>query len=395
VTRRRGPVVLNAPPRVRERTRADGSVRVWWEPRPAEAALGFKPVELDAARPDWCRAEAARLNAALEKARRLGGTARVRGGRTMLDLIVDYRQSVHWAEGLRPATRASYDKLLSVIEDKWAHQRAVSFDKPTMAAWYQTLYRSRGPRMAQALIRMMSILFGHAEVLGWRPEGSNPCQALRLRTPAERDRIASWDEIDAILAAAAAAGLPGIALAVRIGLYTGQRQTDILAAPRGAFAIHVLRLPGDRAPRGRWIWTFRRSKRGNAGALALHDDLVPHVRAALAEARPDAAPLIVDPGNGRAYDAVRFNKHWRKVLALAAATVPTVTTLQFRDLRRTFGAMARLGGASRDDVGHALGNSAATDPRLDRTYMPPLVETASRAASAIKRPKAVGKRGQG
>ena len=54
--------------------------------------------------------------------------------------------------------------------------------------------------------------------------------------------------------------------------------------------------------------------------------------------------------------------------------------------RRTFGVWARAGGGSREDVGDVLGNSAAMDPQLGETYMPPSFHTAARAVASIQRP---------
>ena len=73
--------------------------------------------------------------------------------------------------------------------------------------------------------------------------------------------------------------------------------------------------------------------------------------------------------------------------ARATAAAPEVAGLQFRDLRRTFGHLARLGGADPRDVGDALGNQAGFDPELGEIYMPPSFETASRAVAAITRPR--------
>ena len=66
--------------------------------------------------------------------------------------------------------------------------------------------------------------------------------------------------------------------------------------------------------------------------------------------------------------------------------MPGVRTLQFRDLRRTFGVWARAGGAIKEDVADVLGNTADTDPELGEVYMPPQFTTASRAVMAVKRP---------
>jgi integrase len=383
-----GPV-LNAPDRVRQRARADGTWRVWWEPRAADRALGFAPVDLDAARPDWTRREAARLNAELDRARAAGARApRHARGRRIEDLVHRYRASPEWAR-LSPRTQRSYLQLLGIIGPKWGQAAVADFDKPTMKVWYDTLVTARGLRMAQALIRMMSVLFSQAELIGWRAEQSNPCFRLRLRSPPPRARRGDWAEVDAAIAAAATLGWPGFACAVALSVYQGQRQTDVLAPPRGAFGL----LPAaDADGARRWVWRFRRSKRGNLGVMPLHDEAIPHVRRLLAETGPAEAPfgpkdpLYVDAVTGLPFTAETFGARWKRVRAAAARACPSIASMQFRDLRRTFGMAAREGGADDDDIGDVLGNSVARSPQLEETYLPPSFATAARAVAAVRRP---------
>ena len=382
---------------LRSRTRSDGTLRLWWEPRADEKALGFATVELDADRMAWSRDQARRLNAEVEQARN-GGTLRKtqgsRSARLMTDLMADYRQTPHFKVRLKPKTRDSYAKLMLVIEQKWGHRRAAEFDKAVMDTWYNTLFETRGPRMAQSLLRMMSILFERAETLGWRAKNSNPCLLLKMITPDPRDRVATLAEISALLASAEALGLHGAALAIRLAVLQGQRQTDILAATRGAFRLQPWLAPGEAEPRMRWVWRLIRSKRGNAGHMIVHDDAVPALRAALADAGTADAPrlpadaLIRDETTGKPYTEFLFNKRWTAIKAHAAdpgrGNCPSVHDLQFRDLRRTFGVLARAAGVSLADIGDVLGNSIAVNPRLEETYTPPSMETASRAVSAVK-----------
>lgn len=389
------------PKGLRKRARRDGTLRVWWEPRDAARKLGFDTVELSADRMNWSRKRAAELNDEVERAVATGGRARTgqrRGGRTIDELIADYTASPHFKAGIAAKTQTSYRVLMLQIADKWGVHKAADFDKATMKAWYQTIYNAKGARMAQALIRMFSILMAHAEDLGWRPENSNPCYRLKVVTPAPRARAGSAAELAALLAGADALGLKAMGLAIRLALYQGQRQTDIRLAPRGAFGLRQHRFQGQDQARPVWVWQLRRSKRGTEGVMAIHPEVLPHLRAALADAgtaarpRKPADPLLVDEATGRPMSETLFNKRWRAVLEWAAApdkgNCPAIAGLQFRDLRRTFGVLARAGGASRDDIGDVLGNSAAVNPILGETYMPASFETASRAVAAVKAPKA-------
>lgn len=384
------------PQGMRQRTRTNGSIRVWWEPRDYARKLGFDVVELDPERMSWSRKRAEQLNAEVA-AVQAGGPDKKKeaaraGGRTISALIADYMASPHFKGKLSEKTRDSYRKLMLLIEKKWGVHRVGQFDKSVMNAWYETLYSTKGPRSAQALIRMMSILFQRAEILRWRPENSNPCYKLQIVTPAPRSRSGAEDELAAILAGADALGLRAMALAIRLAIYQGQRQTDIRMATRGAFSLRDL-------PRGGkgWVWQLLRSKRKNIGAMIVHPAVVPDLRAALAQtgtpAQPLRAtdPLIRDEVTGQPYGDFLFNKRWRAILDQAASEAggncPSVKDLQFRDLRRTFGVLARAAGASKDDIADVLGNSAAVNPLLGETYMPASFETASRAIAAVPEKK--------
>lgn len=381
---------------LRQRERSDGTIRMWWEPRADARRLGFTVVELDANRATWSRQQAEKLNAQVDQARATGGRATQkarRASRTIDDLIADYQASPHFKARLADKTRTSYRVLMLQVSDKWGAYKAADFDKATMKAWYQTLFNSKGTRMAQALIRMMSILFSHAEELGWRHENSNPCYRLKVVTPEPRSRAGVEHELAALLAGADALGLRAMALAIRLAIYQGQRQTDIRLATRGAFSLQPWQATG-RAARKVWVWQLRRSKRGNDGVMMVNPALVPQLRAVLADTIHGGQPqdaLLIDEATGQPYSETLFNVRWRAVRDWAAdpekGNCPSIASLQFRDLRRTFGVLARAGGASRDDVGDVLGNSAAVNPLLGETYMPASFETASRAIAAVKAPK--------
>ena len=117
------------------------------------------------------------------------------------------------------------------------------------------------------------------------------------------------------------------------------------------------------------------------------------LEAALDAAVPGQVHLLVDEATGEAYTDDLLRRRFIAVRAAAARTRPSLLrpNLQLRDLRRTFGVLARAGGGLREDVGDVLGNSAAVDPLLNETYMPASFETASRAVLSIVRPVAAKK----
>ena len=382
-------LIPDAPQGLRERPRADGTTRLWWEPSAAARALGFVTVELDERRLTWSRREAERLNRELAAAQKTGKrVVPAAGGRSVAALIDAYRKSRLYTE-LAPKTRQSYEAHFRLILPKWGPHAVRDFTKPVMRTWYETLLDTKGTSMAIAQLRAMSILMSYAEFAGWRPENSNPCHRLKMITPAKRKRSASWAEVDLLVATADRIGLPSIGTGILLSLLQGQRQTDVFMARVGDFATRTVRRDD------RWLnriqWTLTRSKTAKAGAMWLHDEVQPRIAALIDGAGDPDRRLLCDERTGADYDDELFGRRWREVRDAAVKAdkfcrLSGLDRLQFRDLRRTFGVLSRSGGATKDDTADVLGNSAATNPQLADTYMPSQLDTASRAVEAIKRP---------
>jgi len=380
--------------RLRERTLASGRTAIWWEPEKAVRELGFSRVDLDETKLTWSRRQAEDLNRAVERARAIGGRQEPRArGRTVEDLIEDFTRSRKFLSK-RDKTRQTYRDFFRTIRAKWGDHPVSQFTKPVMARWYETLYTNNGGYMALALIRHASILFKHAERLGWRPAGSNPCADLDLEVPPPRARVLSWAEVDALVAAADQLGHHAVATAILMSILQGQRQTDVLNARCTDLQLQQVLNPITGSSETVWIWRFVRSKRGNDAVMQLHPDLVERVSTTMSDLPQGAEFLLMDETVARPYADVPdlFRKRYAAARALAATELPDIKTAQFRDLRRTFGVFARQGGASKDDTGDVLGNSAAVNPRLGETYMPSQFWTASRAVLAVQRPKTKGRK---
>lgn len=370
---------------LRQRQNADGSWRLWWEPSAVERKLGFKPVRLSADAPTHAAREARALNAKVEQAR--DPTAKARSyGRTIADLIEVYKSSRYWADRA-PKTQQSYDRLHAQILRKWGDENVIEFTKPVMATWYETIAATGKVTLARQLIRQMSILFSHAEIIGWRPENSNPCFRLRMVSPKPRSARVSWADLDALVTTADMAGLPSIGTAALLLVLQGQRSTDVRKARLSDFELVALT---DDAPPV-WVWVLDQSKRGKRVAMQLHPEVEARIKPMLLRAAENAsAPVCPRPDTGTAYSEDLMIKHFNRVCADTGRK--SLLGIQMRDLRRTFGILARAGGASREDTADALGNTAGKDPRLYDTYMPATVLTASRAVRAIERP-VKGKKG--
>ena len=370
------PPIKTPPPRLRQRWRARaGAWRIWWEPETTLRELGFEPVELDPKRLTWSVREAERLNGLVEAARSRGASATQgeKTGRTVKALIARYLASPKFS-GLAPATQRDYRNGLAIIEGKWGDTRVVNFTPGICYAWYETLHTERGVFMSAHIMRKMSLLFGYAKNIGWIE--TNPALGQGRETPPRRQRIGTWQELEALTLAARRLGLYSVELAILMGVFTGQRRADIIRADRAAFAGQS--------------WMLRRQKRRNAGGFEVHPELRQPIREMLARAG-DRERLLHYEGTlenplDMPYSDDLFSAAWARVREAAAKSVPSVRGLQFRDLRRTFAALARAGGAEQRAVADALGNKAFTDAELSQVYMPPTYESASQAVRAVKRP---------
>ena len=121
--------------------------------------------------------------------------------------------------------------------------------------------------------------------------------------------------------------------------------------------------------------------------MPVHDAALPALRLQLMRTAMGPGTLIWDEATGKAFTPDRFGHVWAQIRTEAAKACPSIATLQWRDLRRTFGNLSRAGGASKADTADVLGNTAATDPKLMRTYMAPQLATTLRAVQAVQRPE--------
>lgn len=173
---------------------------------------------------------------------------------------------------------------------------------------------------------------------------------------------------------------------MRLSLFQGQRQADVLAARVGAFRqVTWPALECDRVVERRgWAWIFTRAKRATEGGMPVHPENLALIERRHRETNDPDALLL--PGRTGLWRVDEFQKDWAALRKRATEILSSCATIQFRDLRRTGAVWARQGGASKSDVGDVLGNTAAQNAQLTTTYMPASFETSSRAIGAIRRP---------
>lgn len=356
------------PAGLRQRPRADGSWRIWWEPSAAARAAGCRPVDLDPARLTWSVREAARLNRSAAVAiRRAARPPRLR--RTLDDLLAAIAARPAAASRHAAETQATYARLDQRISARWGHVQVARIDKPGVWDWYLSLLPS-GQQIARMLVTRLSGLMAEAERIGWRDAGTNPARDLGLSTPPPRERTATRAELAALWQAATDTDAPHMGLAVGLSAILGQRQGDILT-------VTAADLSGD-------TWSLTRAKNGTAGSLPIPPDLRPWIDAATDRAHRLGTPALISTSAGPMLPDT-FRKAWRALRDTAAGICPGIAGLQFRDLRRTCAAAAHAGGADPLDVGRLLGNATGRSPRITTTYLPATQAAAARALAAAQK----------
>jgi hypothetical protein len=333
------------------------------------AAGGFKAEDLKDGGGQWLGLEAAiarasELNAAVA-AWRLGGAPRRRPQRpresatSCRALWGLYRESPRWRR-LATSTRADYARKGEIWLDTFGASDVAALRHHHLYQWWQEMHAARGHAMANSLVAVARLALSHAVRIGWLTV--NPARTLGIDGVAPRCVVWTPAEIEALLAAADALGLPSVGDAIVIALHTGQRQGDVLA----------LEAPQVRDARA----YFRQAKRGARVAVPL----TPQLEARLAEIqarRRSAGPVVMFPterrlvldAHGRPYTRERFGDDWREVRAHAATAHPEAAGKLFMDLRDTAITRLALAGCTVPEIRAITGHSMPTIHQVLQHYL--------------------------
>ena len=169
------------------------------------------------------------------------------------------------------------------------------------------------------------------------------------------EKVWGDDDEKSLLAVAS----PQMALAIKLALWTGQRQGDLLRLTWTAYDGHYIRL--------------RQSKTGVRVMIPVGAPLK-----AVLDATPRMSPFVITSGDRRPYTSDGFRASWRKTCERAG-----ISGLTFHDLRGT--AVSRLAGVGATEMeiaaitGHAVNDVKSI---IDKFYFnrDPAV-----AASAIRK----------
>ncbi|MCY4467748.1 MAG: tyrosine-type recombinase/integrase [Thiotrichales bacterium] len=236
-------------------------------------------------------------------------------------------------ERWKPATRASHaQNLHGQVLPAFGARRVDSITPRDVRSWFDEQAATR-PASANRALAVLSVLMKHAEALGLRPEGSNPCRGLRRHKSSFEARYLNDDEFAALGRALDQMERvhPVAIAALRFLLYTGARKSEALGLKWEHVHDDRAVLP-DSKPGPRTIW------------------LAAPARALLATLpRRNDCPWVFA---SRAAKPVPIEKAWK-----AVRTAAGLEGMRIHDCRHNFAAVAVGSGEGLRIVADLLGHA--------------------------------------
>jgi len=250
---------------------------------------------------------------------------------TLLSLLQGYQASEDFT-GLADSTRRSYVPLIKRIEKAFIDFPLSALTdlrtRGIFKAWRDRIATDSGRRQADYAWTVL------ARVLSWGLDrglvAANPCEkGGRLYRGSRAEKIWSAADEQAFLARAPL----HLHLPLLLGLWTGQRQGDLLRLPWSAYDGSHIRL--------------RQSKSGKPVKILVGAPL----KAAL-DAASKRSPIMLTNSEGKPWTSDGFRASWRKACATAG-----IVGVTFHDLRGTAVTRLALVGATEAEIANITGHS--------------------------------------
>lgn len=411
------------------KTNKAGITSWYWQPSKTLAAAGWRPLSLGKDMARAMQATQAR-NAEVEQwkrgDRRPEGIARKDPTGTFGAVIQRYRREIvdgkkpNGKDRLAPKTREAYETSLKRLEI-WAGKYPIAFITPARVRALRDANviapnkdepeaGGIGHSATFNMLKTLRQVMAFAERIDMIPKGSNPATQFDLGAPASRKMIWTAEDDAAFDAAAYALGMPSMALAREVALYTAQREGDLIAFTEHQLVeldIHEPIVRERLGDKNRVVtgWSFNQGKTSNDDAdvvmeIPFEQKILGRVQAALRtnRARDRAADpqrltsyVIVNDGTGLPYSKRRFITHWTKVLDKAADMTgrESMRDLVWHDLRRTRVVRLRRRGMPKEMIAAITGHSMASISAMLKVYGPiDSTITAAAIASSLDEPSA-------
>ncbi|HWA18974.1 MAG TPA: tyrosine-type recombinase/integrase [Devosia sp.] len=276
----------------------------------------------------------------------------------------------------KPRTIEDYERIVDKNIKPWAGHRSVAAVKLSDV---MALHRDMAatPRRANYVVAVIKALFGFAERVGLRAQGTNPAKGLEMYREIARDRYMSPKEIVAaaeLIARAEEKGTigPHVAAGLKLCLFTGCRSGEATALEWSHvdLAKKIARLPDSKANRPRIIHL-------NGPAVEM------------LKALPRLGKYVV-AGAIKDQPARNLTGAWigiRKKTALEG--------VRLHDFRHSFASAAAAKGLSLPMIGKLLGHTVpATTARYAHLHQDPVAEANDLVAEVYKAAASKTRRGK-
>ena len=273
----------------------------------------------------------------------------------LFGVLQGYQASAEFKE-LAPRTRRDYARLIGLVEAEFGSFPLSALADPRTRGEFLSWRDRLALRSRRQADYAWAVL---ARVLSWALDrglvSANPCKSVgRLYRASRRDKVWTPDDEGRFLDRAP----HHLHLPLKLALWTGQRQGDLLRLPWSAYDGRKIRL--------------RQSKTGERVVIPVGQPL-----RTLLDATPRLAPVILVNTDGKPWTADGFRSSWRK-----ACNAARIEGLTFNDLRGTAVTRLALAECTEAEIaaitGHALRDVRSI---LDSSYLhrdPALAEAAIR-----------------
>ena len=265
------------------------------------------------------------------------------------------------AQNLKERTRQSYESNVRLyIEKEIGRLPLASVDHAAVQLWHDKL---RGtPRAANYALATLSSMWSWAQQRGLISL-NNPCQNVKRFPEKRRNRYLTLDEaisLFSVLDAETGKSPYGVA-AIKLLLFTGARQAEILTARWDWVSGDYLRLPD--------------SKTGSRDIY-----LPPQAREVLANIPRQANNPFVICGAKEGAHLVNIKDLWKRVIIAAG-----LNDCRIHDLRHSFASFAVSSGSTLSEIGGQLGHrSSQTTSRYAHLFDDPVRRSTDKAANIIE-----------
>lgn len=359
------------------RPRKDGTCRYMWQPNKALKDAGWKLTRLSDDKAEAIE-QAELINRQVDEWRaglikepttELSGT---------VDAIISAYKNSRFYTDLAPRTQTDYDSYLKLIS-QWAGDiQATHITSKSVNDLYENL-RDDTPTKAAYLIRVIRLLFSFAETQDLMPRGSNPAAKMRLKLNPKKKSIWSAQDVHDFVTAADALGQHGMATAVYINAWMGQRSADIRTAHTHQYKDGV----------------FEIIQRKTGARVNLPVSMITEIDArikyqvALNKKYTIGCTHLIRDHNGRPFTKDHFTKTFAKIRKSCLRTIPNdrkahFETLVFQSLRHT--AVTRLAesGCTTAEIASISGHSLKSCEKIIDEY---LTRTHKMSANAFEKRK--------